>query len=120
VVSHSLDFDEYVGPDTNLPDCLQLMSSVLRIETEDGAWQARDTMFHLPGTWTPDVPQTWEPTVMTGEGAYAGLTALVESRLLDPDCYCRSGGGAPRRCSWELRGVVVLGEMPPMPMPAGE
>jgi hypothetical protein len=120
VVSHYQDFDEYVGPETNLPDRLVLTASVLRVETDDGAWQASDTQFYLPGTWTPDGDRTWEPTVMTGEGAYAGLTALLESRLLDPDCYCWQGGGAPQRCSWELRGVVVPGEMPPMPMPAGE
>lgn len=121
VHSHYQDIDEYVGPATMMPDRLVLVSSVLRIENDEGAWQASDAQFYLPGTWAAEAEPAWEPTVLVDEGAYAGLTALLETRTIDQDCYCWSfAAGEPERCSWELRGVVFAGGMPPIPTVADE
>ena len=68
----------------------------LRIENPDGAWEGQASGATLPDgtTWTG-------PLVMTGEGAYEGLTAV----LLWTD-------GA---CFLDLRGIVMQFPDPPVP-----
>jgi hypothetical protein len=69
----------------------------LRIENADGAWQGEASGATLPdgGSWTG-------PLVMTGEGGYEGLTAVL---LWTEDA-----------CFLDLRGLVI--EFPDPPAPA--
>jgi hypothetical protein len=109
-----MNMDEYVGPEPFRGDHLSVWTSQLRIENEAGAWQGQETAFYLPGTWEPITEPRWDQLVLTGEGDYAGKTALLELRLDDPDCYCWSGVGASI-CTLEVRGLVLDGDLPPMP-----
>lgn len=114
--SHYRDSDEYIGPAPLTPDHLWLVSNLLHIENEAGTWLGPAVDFYLPGTWDSAAEPRWERSVLAGEGAYEGLTALLETRVIDPDCYCWSlGTGQPEWCSWDIRGLVVEGEMPPVP-----
>lgn len=111
----SIDSDEYIGPEPFTGDHLIIERVVIRVENEDGSWQGTGARFHLPETWEPVAPR-WEPMVLIGGGAYEGLSALLETRVLDPDCYCWSfGWGQSDRCEFELRGVIVPGVGPPTP-----
>lgn len=97
-------------------DRLMLSSGLLRIEGEVGSWQGDDRSFYLPGTWDPEMGTRWEQLILAGEGAYAGLLALLEMRLLSPDCYCWNSTSTDLEwCQWELRGVILEGDMPPSP-----
>lgn len=109
-----MNLDEYVGPEPFSGDHPSIWTSQLRIENEAGAWQGQETAFYLPGTWEPITEPRWDPLVLTGEGDYAGSTALLELRLDDPDCYCWSGVG-DAICSLELRGLILEDVPPPMP-----
>jgi hypothetical protein len=69
----------------------------LRIENAEGAWQGEAS-----GATLPDGTSWTGPLVMTGEGAYEGLTAVL---LWTDDA-----------CFLDLRGIVI--EFPDPPVPA--
>jgi hypothetical protein len=70
-----------------------------RIETEDGAWEGVET----PLVFT-DGSRSTTMVALDGEGAYDGLTAITE--------FDHEGSG------WNVRGVIIDGEMPPVPTSA--
>jgi hypothetical protein len=68
-----------------------------RIENDDGAWQGAATGATLPGGTS-----AYGPVVLTGEGAYEGLTAVLF--------------GIEDACFFDFRGIVM--EFPDPPVPA--
>lgn len=95
-----------VGPsDARLAGELSLTLDVdrgtLRIENADGAWQGPyDHVRDALSGWASNVSST---TVLTGEGAYAGLVALWEQR------WWNTVDG----WSWEVRASVIPSSAPP-------
>ena len=79
---------------------VEVWAGGVRIENADGAWQERPSYGFVHPEFDP-------PTmgVFDGEGAYAGLTALVQ--------WTSDGGGL------NLDGVIVASELPPLPVPRG-
>ncbi len=68
----------------------------LRIENAEGAWQGEAS-----GVTLPDGTSASGPVVLTGEGAYAGLTAVLLG--IDGSCFI------------DFRGVVMEFPDPPVP-----
>jgi S-formylglutathione hydrolase FrmB len=79
----------------------EVWSYTRRIENADGTWQGSTTSANLPGAG----PNTSVTLVLTGEGAYEGLTALFE------ETYDNG------TCSSVVRGLIIEGEPPPPPEP---
>jgi hypothetical protein len=79
----------------------------LRIENAEGAWQGQAT-----GAMLPDGTSATGPVVLTGEGAYDGLTAVL--------LWIEGGGAGPwtdaASCFFDFRGIVL--EFPDPPVPA--
>jgi hypothetical protein len=67
-----------------------------RIENAEGAWTGSTL-----GITLPDGTQEASPALLTGEGAYAGLTAIL--MVADGDCF------------FDYRGIVI--EVPDSPVP---
>jgi hypothetical protein len=67
----------------------------VRIENADGAWAGTLTGYHDPA----EVAREWN--IVTGEGAYEGLSAIFR--------FVSEGG---------YEGVIVPGGLPPLPEPA--
>ena len=76
-------------------------AGTLRIENDEGAWQGSMTYAYLS-----DGTGTTGSTVLVGEGAYEGLSAIWEERFLLPGC-----GAA------DVRGLIIEGEVPVAPEP---
>lgn len=76
-----------------------LWHASFRIETDEGAWQEppRVTLERRDGTGTTNT------SALVGEGAYEGLTALVEMTYLPPGVF-------------EMRGVITEDPVPPLPV----
>jgi hypothetical protein len=76
-------------------------NEVIRIENERGAWQALPHVgFFSPGFSTDDAMADWT-IVLTGEGAYGGLSAIA---------YLDTGDG------WiDVHGVILPSSHPPQP-----
>ena len=76
-----------------------LWHASFRIETEEGAWQEppRMTLERRDGTGTTNT------SALVGEGAYEGLTALVEMTYQPPGVF-------------EMRGVITEDPVPPLPV----
>lgn len=66
------------------------------VETDDGAWQGLETPIVFS-----DGSRSTTTSVLVGEGDYEGLVAVTEFTI---------DGEA-----WDLRGVIIDGEMPPAP-----
>jgi hypothetical protein len=99
--SISYDTDSYVAPGLTAQDVVG--AGTWRIENDDGAWQGSyHIMDPLDGE---DVTVT---VALAGEGAYEGLTAIVESAFDSVACV------------WQWRGLVVDGDLPPYPEPPAE
>jgi hypothetical protein len=97
-----LNGDYYVSVDMDFHGAgAEVWSYTRRIENADGAWQGSTTSANLPGAG----PNTVVTLVLTGEGAYEGLTALFE------ETYDNG------TCSSEVRGLIIGGEPPPAPEP---
>ena len=100
--------DEYVYEGARTFDHPVLITGLVRIENKEGAWQGSG-----PDAYVPDGPEvTWGMMVLTGEGAYEGLTAALWSRLVDDQCF---PGDPDNPCVHDIRGLVFEGEMPPVP-----
>jgi hypothetical protein len=69
-----------------------------RIENDEGAWQGSH-----PNIGFADGTYSKATTVLVGEGAYEGLTAIWEEQHDGP------------ACAWEVRGLIIAGDMPMAP-----
>ena len=97
-ITATSNVDEYV-----LERDLRVWSGAYRIENAEGAWQAApQTVVTLSDGITAST------VVFAGQGAYDGLVAVAEF-VWDPDSS-----------SWGLRGVIIEGEVPPLPGPGFE
>ncbi len=105
--------DEYVYPGVDIEEPLWLEVDVTRIETDEGAWQGTGGDVNVPGA--AEWYSTRGTTVLTGEGAYEGLTAVWEEKLVEDECYCFVSMTGLEPCRWDVRGVIFEGEMPPLP-----
>ena len=74
-------------------------SGTWRIENDEGAWQGSFPVIQFADHTTTVT------TPLVGEGAYDGLTAIWESRH------------DASACSWEVRGLIIAGELPDAPEP---
>ena len=92
----SFDSDAYYPADA--VGSIDVGAGTWRIENDEGAWQGS---YHIVGDAPVVVP-------LVGEGAYDGLTAVVESAF---------DGAA---CSWEWSGVIFAGDAPAYPEPPTE
>jgi hypothetical protein len=96
------DTDEYVYyPDADIEDHPAFITGLMRVENPGGAWQGS-----FQGTYWPAGPfaePMWFPVLLTGEGAYEGLTAIL-GMLFSED-----------PCGWQVRGFVFEGQMPKLP-----
>lgn len=98
-----LEGDYYVSYDSDdyrSPTVTSVGSGTWRIENEEGAWQGSFTNIKYPDS------TTIVSTALVGEGAYDGLTALWEST-----------NHRPLECAWEVRGLILEGEVPAAPEP---
>ena len=96
----SYDTDAYYPP--GVVGSTDVGAGTWRIENDEGAWQGS---YHIAGIDGGDVTVT---VPLIGEGAYAGLFAIVES------AYDSAA------CSWDWRGLIVDGELPAYPEPPAE
>jgi len=71
------------------------------VETEGGAWEGIETPIVFS-----DESRSTTTAVLVGEDAHDGLTAVIE--------FAQEGEG------WDLRGVIIDGDMPPPPESAAE
>lgn len=95
-VYHTSNADVYTLPGNEAgPD---FAVATVRIENDEGAWQGSLVQLAFP-----DGTEYVSPMVMTGEGAYEGLTAIVAN--VDP----------PDDCTME--GYIIDGTIPPAPEP---
>ena len=69
-----------------------------RITNEDGAWVGQTTSFRFP----PESYSTFT-VKLDGQGAYEGLTAVMEADFSED-------------CGFDIRGVVVGGDLPATPV----
>lgn len=98
-----LEGDYYVSYDSDdyrSPTVTSVGSGTWRIENEEGAWQGSFTNIKYPDS------TTIVSTALVGEGAYDGLTALWEST-----------NHRPLECAWEVRGLILEGDVPAAPEP---
>jgi hypothetical protein len=71
-----------------------------RIENDEGAWQGSH-----PNIGFADGTYSKATTVLIGEGAYEGLTAIWEGQHDGP------------ACAWDVRGLIIQVDMPAAPEP---
>jgi hypothetical protein len=86
-------------PERETGPAARVWHASFRVENEDGAWQEVPNL----GLVYPDESSSTRTSLLIGEGAYEGLTAIVE--------FSRPGGAA----AFEVRGVISPVEMPPPP-----
>ena len=79
---------------------IQVASGTRRIENDEGAWQGSMVYAYLS-----DGTGTTGSTVLVGEGAYEGLSAIWEQRFLFPECAA------------DVRGLLIEGKVPAAPAP---
>jgi hypothetical protein len=99
VLTNAWDHDEYRQDDGVVT---HVGVNTWRIENAWGAWEGSFPNLVLPG-------EAWATTTfpMFGEGAFDGLVALWSHEYNDD-----------ARCSWNVRGLIVRGELPAFPEPA--
>jgi hypothetical protein len=90
---NSVDFDEYTPAGPNLSAVTH------RIENGEGAWQGSLLILGFP-----DGEEVIGPIVMTGEGAYDGLTAVAMDGFGEAPCP-------------NTRGYIIEGSVPAPPVP---
>jgi hypothetical protein len=75
----------------------------IRVENDGGAWVDEDVVaFGFSGRSGPE-----ETGVLIGEGGYEGLVAIVDGLFSDHEHLTPY--------SWDLRGVIFDGGLPPLP-----
>ncbi len=90
------DSDRVTPPETSGPS---VGSGTWRIENDGGAWQGSFPVIEFADHTTTVTTQ------LVGSGGYEGLTAIWESQH------------DASACSWEVRGVIVEGDVPAAPQP---
>jgi hypothetical protein len=95
---YAYDGDEYRTEGvTGVPS---VGSGTWRIENDEGAWQGSHTSAGFSdGTFSKAT------TILNGEGAYEGWTVIWEEQHDGPTC------------TWDVRGVIIEGEVPAAPEP---
>jgi hypothetical protein len=78
-VYHTWESDAYALPGSNGPE---IQAWTLRIENEDGAWEE----VGYGGSYADGTSMGDGPSVLIGEGTYAGLTAIYEVTAETPPC----------------------------------
>jgi hypothetical protein len=98
----SWDADQYVGPGDDPGPVFVTMTQ--RIVTDEGAWQGSAVRLEFPD----DDPPRFPLEVLIGEGAYEGLTAVVQpdDSVTDPSGPCPNN-----------RGYIIEGSVPAPPVP---
>ena len=94
-ISYDDDYYSYPGPASN-----RVGTGTWRIENEAGAWQGTYSNAILG-----DGTNTTASSILTGEGAYEGLTAFWEVQ------------GDWDACTWDVRGLIFEGDVPAAPEP---
>jgi hypothetical protein len=92
----SFEWDEYLPP--GAAGYVRIGAGTWRIENEEGAWQGSHTSAYLS-----DSADTAASTVLSGEGAYEGLSVLWQEQA-DWDA-----------CTWDVRGLIIEGGAPAVP-----
>ena len=98
-----LEGDYYISYDSDdydSPTVTSVGTGTWRIENSEGAWQGSFTNIKYPES------TTIVSTVLVGEGAYDGLTAVWEST-----------NHRPLECAWAVRGLILEGHVPAAPEP---
>jgi hypothetical protein len=93
-VFHTFESDGYAIPGSDTGP--EMWSATRRIENEHGAWEGRaigGNFYDGTAIGSPDVPEVW-----IGEGAYAGLIAVMASNPVED------------RCEVEVRGLIFDAE----------
>jgi hypothetical protein len=90
----AFDDDQFVSPAGS-----RVGSGTWRIENDEGAWQGSYT--RMGSAERASVVST----VLVGEGAYEGLTAVWES------------AHDPIACDWDVWGLIIEGDVPAAPEP---
>jgi hypothetical protein len=90
----SFDDDQFVSPAGS-----SVGAGTWRIENDEGAWQGSYTRLGFADR------ASVVSTPLVGEGAYEGLTAVWESTH------------DPGPCGWEVRGLIIVGDVPAAPEP---
>jgi hypothetical protein len=96
---HASNGDVYTLPDNEAGPTFEMFTK--RIENDEGAWEGSAVLLS-----SPDGTTYVGPTVMTGEGAYEGLTAIIAN---DPDTWAESSS-----C---VTGYIIEGSIPAPPTP---
>jgi hypothetical protein len=91
----------YEHGDPDVDDGVGAYSGLWEVTNEEGSWVGEFSTFRF----LPDSYSTLS-IELDGQGAYDGLTAVMEADFLES-------------CGWDLRGVIVDGELPPNPVPNG-
>jgi hypothetical protein len=95
---YAYDSDEYRTEGlTSIPS---VGSGTWRIENDEGAWQGSH-----PNIGFADGTYSKATTILIGEGAYEGLTAIWEGQHDGP------------ACTWDIRGLIIEGNVPAAPEP---
>jgi len=98
-----LEGDYYISYDSDdypSPTVFSVGTGTWRIQNGEGAWQGSFTNIRYPDSTTT------VSTALLGEGAYAGMTAVWESTHHQP-----------LECAWAVRGLILVGLVPPAPEP---
>ena len=95
---YAYDGDEYRTE--GLMSAPSVGSGTWRIENDEGAWQGSH-----PNIGFADGTYSKATTILIGEGAYEGLTAIWEEQ---------HDGAA---CAWDVRGLIIEGDAPAAPEP---
>jgi hypothetical protein len=99
-IYHASNADVYTLPG-NEAEGPEFAMFTKRIENDEGAWEGSAVLLS-----SPDGTTYVGPTVMTGEGAYEGLTAIIAN---DPDTWAESSS-----C---VTGYIIEGSIPAPPVP---
>jgi hypothetical protein len=89
------DFDHYRPPGSADAE-IEIVSGTYRIENDDGAWQGSDAFLRSDDEF-------WD-LALIGEGAYEGLTAIINAYQDQTPCP-------------NTRGFIFEGSVPPPPEP---
>jgi hypothetical protein len=94
----AFEWDEYLPP--GAPGRVRIGAGTWRIENDEGAWQGSVTNAYLS-----DGAEAAASAVLTGEGAYEGMSVLWQEQD-DWDA-----------CTWDVRGLIIEGGPPAVPEP---
>jgi hypothetical protein len=85
---HTWENDSYVMPGSGVGP--NVAAATWRIENDEGAWEGG----HIEASFVDGTPIASGPTLLAGEGAYEGLSAVVQVTGFE--------GG----CAADIRGII--------------